>query len=129
MLNSVYLANQVRNETAENFLSLMKEWEKLCSYFSLVQNKVPHQQYMDLFSTEEDDDTGSEEINEEDGEVFEVSEVLAVCYGDPNRKKESGLYFKVVNFQEKLTAYFFALFFSPGYENFERFYFVYVILG
>lgn len=94
---NIYALNQVRNESAENFLSLLKEWEKLCSYFSLVQNKVPHEQYDELFSAEEEDDTGSEEESgdEEDGEVFEVSEVLAICYGDPNHKKEQGLYFKV----------------------------------
>ncbi|OIW08926.1 hypothetical protein TanjilG_05902 [Lupinus angustifolius] len=34
---------EVRNETAENFLSLLKEWEKLCSYFSLVKYTVPHE--------------------------------------------------------------------------------------
>ncbi|XP_061345031.1 DNA (cytosine-5)-methyltransferase CMT3 [Gastrolobium bilobum] len=86
---------EVRNEAAENFLSLLKEWEKLCSYFSLVQNKVPHNYYMDLFTSDEDDDAGSEENVEEDEEVFEVSEVLAVRYGDPKREKEQGLYFKV----------------------------------
>lgn len=103
VLNSVtvYTSNQVRNESAENFLSLLKEWEKLCSYFSLVQNKVPHKQYVDLFSAEEDDDggsgSGSEENNDEGGEeVFEVSELLAVRYCDPNRKSEKGLCFKVV---------------------------------
>ncbi|XP_004513047.1 DNA (cytosine-5)-methyltransferase CMT3 isoform X2 [Cicer arietinum] len=86
---------EVRNETAENFLSLLKEWEKLCSYFSLVQNKVPHKEYVDLFNAEEeeDDDTGGEEDNN-DEEVFEVSEVLAVRYGDP-KKNKPGLYLKV----------------------------------
>ncbi|KAK7245460.1 hypothetical protein RIF29_40306 [Crotalaria pallida] len=92
---------EVRNEGAEDFLSLLKEWEKLCSYFSLIQNPVPHEQYVDLFKAEEDDDAGTDEENDEieDEEVFEVSEVLAVCYGDPNAKKEEekekGLYFKV----------------------------------
>lgn len=94
--NTVYIGYyQVRNETAENFLSLLKEWEKLCSYFSLVQNKVPHKEYVDLFNAEEeeDDDTGGEEDNN-DEEVFEVSEVLAVRYGDP-KKNKPGLYLKV----------------------------------
>ncbi|XP_054820635.1 DNA (cytosine-5)-methyltransferase CMT3 isoform X1 [Prosopis cineraria] len=89
---------EVRNEMAENFLSLLKEWEKLCNYFSLLKSNAP-QQYDDLFgaAAEEDDDTDTEE-NESDGEneeVFEVSKVLAICYGDPNNKKEQGLYFKV----------------------------------
>ncbi|XP_057422555.1 DNA (cytosine-5)-methyltransferase CMT3-like [Lotus japonicus] len=87
---------QVRNEKAENFLSLLKEWEKLCSYFSLVQNKVPHKQYVDLFSVEEDDETESvESSDEDDDEVFEVLELLAIRYGHPNEENEQCLYFKV----------------------------------
>ncbi|CAL0332504.1 unnamed protein product [Lupinus luteus] len=88
---------EVRNETAENFLSLLKEWEKLCSYFSLVNYTVPHEQFVNLFKVDEDDDNGAEEENDDndDEEVFEVSEVLSVCYGDPIGKKEQGLHFKV----------------------------------
>lgn len=91
---------EVRNETAENFLLLLKEWQKLCSYFSLVEDKVSHEDYVKLFR-EEDDETSSneEDTNEgnddDDDEIFEVSEILAVCYGDPNKKEEQGLYFKV----------------------------------
>lgn len=77
----------------------MKEWQKLCSYFDLVENKVSHEKYVNLFSEVEEDD--AEETDEdgsdgEHGEIFEVSEILAVCYGDPNNKKDQGLYFKVV---------------------------------
>lgn len=99
----VYSSNQVRNESAENFLSLLKEWQELCSYFSLVEKKVSHEKYVNLFSEEDDDTSSNEEVNSEDDnelneddEIFEVSEILAVCYGDPNKKKEQGLYFKVV---------------------------------
>ncbi|BAU02932.1 hypothetical protein VIGAN_11252900 [Vigna angularis var. angularis] len=89
---------EVRNESAECFLSLLKEWQKLCSYFDLVENKVSHEKYVNLFSEVEEDD--DEEIKEdgtddEHGEIFEVYEIFAVCYGDPNKKKEQGLYFKV----------------------------------
>ncbi|KOM54187.1 hypothetical protein LR48_Vigan10g007900 [Vigna angularis] len=88
---------EVRNESAECFLSLLKEWQKLCSYFDLVENKVSHEKYVNLFSEVEEDD--DEEIKEdgtddEHGEIFEVYEIFAVCYGDPNKKKEQGLYFK-----------------------------------
>ncbi|KAK7314403.1 hypothetical protein VNO77_32925 [Canavalia gladiata] len=86
---------EVRNESAENFLSLLKEWHKLCSYFSLVKNMVPHEDYVNLFSEEDDATCNEEESDEDDNEVFEVSEVLAVCYGDPNKEKKQGLYFKV----------------------------------
>ncbi|KAJ7973784.1 Cytosine-specific methyltransferase [Quillaja saponaria] len=87
---------EVRNESAENFLSLIKEWEKLCIYFSLIRSSDLQQQYVDLFNAGEGDDVGSEDDGGEgDEEVFEVSNILAVCYGDPNQKKTNGLYFKV----------------------------------
>jgi DNA (cytosine-5)-methyltransferase 1 len=99
----------VRNETAENFLSLTKEWEKLCCYFSLIKNMVPHEEYAKLFheEEEEDDNTEPEEITGE--EIFEVSRVHAVSYGDPEKKKKNenkpGLYFKVSFVQHSI--YFF----------------------
>ena len=56
---------------------------------------MPQQPYDDLFNAE--DDAGSEDNDEdEDEEVFEVEKVLSICYGDPNRKNEQGLYFKVL---------------------------------
>ncbi|KAL9324724.1 hypothetical protein ACSQ67_009581 [Phaseolus vulgaris] len=72
---------EVRNESAESFLSLLKEWQKLCSYFALVENKVSHEKYVDLFSEVDEDD--AEEVKEdgtddEDDEIFEVSKILAV---------------------------------------------------
>ncbi|KAH7532322.1 hypothetical protein FEM48_Zijuj04G0007600 [Ziziphus jujuba var. spinosa] len=57
----------VRNELAEDFLSLLKEWQKLCVYFNLVKNS----------------------------EIFEVEKVLAICYGDPKETGDRGLYVKV----------------------------------
>ncbi|CAJ2676163.1 DNA (cytosine-5)-methyltransferase CMT3-like [Trifolium pratense] len=90
---------EVRNETAENFLLLLKEWEKLCCYFSLITNMVPHEEFTKLFNEEVEEDD-SAEIEENTGEeIFEVFKVLAVCYGVPKTKKKIknklGLYFKV----------------------------------
>lgn len=87
----------MRNESAEDFLMLLKEWEKLCIRFSLVKNDDPEKQQsycfdMDDEDEDEDDDSG----DEDDSEVFEVEKILEVCYGDP---KEIGghrdFYFKV----------------------------------
>lgn len=89
---------QVRNEMAEDFLSLLKEWEALCKYFSLVKSKEPQQKYIDLFNNdeeEEDEEEENDEKGEDDGEVFEVERVLAICYGDPNGIKKRGLFLKV----------------------------------
>jgi DNA (cytosine-5)-methyltransferase 1 len=76
---------QVRNEPAENFLSLIKEWEKLCEEFVF---KPPE-------SAESDVDDDEEPENQSDSEEFEVEKFLSICYGDPNEAKKPGLYFKV----------------------------------
>ncbi|KGN66422.1 DNA (cytosine-5)-methyltransferase CMT3 [Cucumis sativus] len=85
---------QVRNEMAEDFLSLVKEWEVLCKYCSLVKSKEPQQKYIDLFA-DEDEEENEDEKTEEDEEVFEVEKILAICYGDPNETKKRGLFLKV----------------------------------
>ncbi|CAK9140069.1 unnamed protein product [Ilex paraguariensis] len=88
---------EVRNESAEDFLSLLKEWEKLCASFSLIGCGDSQQQHLDPTSIEgdqgDDDDEASDDV--EDDEVFEVEEVLAICYGDPNEIKKPGLYLKI----------------------------------
>ena len=87
---------QVRNEMAEDFLSLLKEWEVLCKYFSLIKSEGPQQKYVDLFANEEEEeDEGEDEKTEDDEEVFEVEKILAICYGDPNGTKKRGLFLKV----------------------------------
>ncbi|KAJ0020210.1 hypothetical protein Pint_31342 [Pistacia integerrima] len=92
---------EVRNEAAEDFLTLLKEWEKLCISFSLVKSKDPQQQFdyfgmVDDGGEEEDEDDGSSEADgEDDPEVFEVEKILAICYGNPKEKSERGLYLKV----------------------------------
>lgn len=84
---------------AEDFLSLLKEWEVLCKYFSLVKSKEPQQKYIDLFANDDEEEEEEEEEedvkNENDGEVFEVERILAICYGDPNENKKRGLFLKV----------------------------------
>lgn len=60
---------------------------------------VSHENYVNIFSEEDDETCSNEEDNDggnDDDKKFEVSEILAICYGDPNKKKEQGLYFKVV---------------------------------
>jgi hypothetical protein len=59
---------------------------------------VPHDQYSNLFSAEEEeedvDGTDCEESNDE--EIFEVSEVHDIRYADAKKENKPGLYFKVV---------------------------------
>ncbi|KAL9679234.1 hypothetical protein QQ045_017090 [Rhodiola kirilowii] len=86
----------VRNEMAGNFLSLLKEWRKLCATFSLITASEADQLY-DI-PIEEEDETDDDEDNPDNGkdsEIFEVDKVLDICYGDPNEVKKEGLYLKV----------------------------------
>lgn len=93
--------DQVRNEAADDFLSLLKEWAKLCQYFSLY-GKVSEQS-LNLMCKEEEEEEEKEEVEDDDDSnvpdvEFEVERLLAVCYGDPNKKKKPGMYFKVLMF-------------------------------
>lgn len=84
----------MRNESAEDFLMLLKEWEKLCQSFSLIGGGDPV--IAEQVETEAADDEEDEE--EDDGldeEVFEVDQILSICYGDPKGIKKPGLYLKV----------------------------------
>ncbi|XP_024988363.1 DNA (cytosine-5)-methyltransferase CMT3-like [Cynara cardunculus var. scolymus] len=89
---------EVRNESAEDFLMLLKEWEKLCQSFSLVGGG-DSQQRMNPASIEEDegeaDDDDDDDSDGLDEEVFEVEKVLSICYGDPKEIKKPGLYLKI----------------------------------
>ncbi|KAJ4717641.1 Cytosine-specific methyltransferase [Melia azedarach] len=88
---------QVRNEAAEDFLLLVKEWAKLCQYFSLCAVDKELDQSLNFLSEEEEEegeDDDDEGANVPDKE-FEVERLLAVCYGDPNKVKKPGMHFKV----------------------------------
>lgn len=93
---------QVRNESASDFLLLLKEWEQLCASCSLLKSNTPAHPMLkvgDVDEDEEDDDDGADEDggsgDNDEGEIFEVEKILEVCYGDPNEIKKPGLYFKV----------------------------------
>jgi DNA (cytosine-5)-methyltransferase 1 len=102
-------ANQVRNEPAEDFLLLLKEWEKLCVYFSLGGTVDFPQEYSSLFGNEDDasddDDDDDDDDEEAGGEVFEVDKILAICYGDPKETKKRELYLKVYECHKCLFCY------------------------
>ncbi|KAF5961078.1 hypothetical protein HYC85_002287, partial [Camellia sinensis] len=86
---------EVRNEAAEDFLSLLKEWEKLCNKVQLFGSHLSedsNSEHNSLDSDEDDDNAHGSTVSP--GE-FEVGKLLAVCYGDPNKVNRRGLYFKV----------------------------------
>ncbi|KAK2992153.1 hypothetical protein RJ640_002798 [Escallonia rubra] len=85
---------QVRNECAEDFLMLLKEWQKLCATFVKLgygDSAIMQEDEADEQSSVDDDD----DAGEDEGEVYEVEKVLSICYGDPKKIKEGGLYLKI----------------------------------
>lgn len=84
----------MRNEAAEDFLCLLKEWQKLCTEYGLLGSKQNEDEASETIS--------SESIKDEDKDFpvstgeFEVQRLLDVCYGDPNKVEKRGLYFKVL---------------------------------
>ncbi|OMO79502.1 hypothetical protein CCACVL1_13645 [Corchorus capsularis] len=89
----------VRKEGAEDFLCLIKKWQKLCKKFSLLDDQDDSGETSD---EEIDDGQGCTVSEQEDGEddegseeVYEVEKIFDICFGDPNKRKERGLYFKV----------------------------------
>lgn len=87
--------NQVRNEKAEEFLALLKEWQRLCASFSLIEHEGFEQKNLSPEITENNEDD-EEEVKVDDEEIFEVEKILSICYGLPAGQKELGLYFKVL---------------------------------
>lgn len=79
---------QVRNEKADDFLALLKEWERLCNDL-LLSAASPSPEV--ACSEEEDIDDDSPLSPGE----FEVETLLDICFGDPNYVRKRGLYFKV----------------------------------
>ncbi|KAL0369393.1 UNVERIFIED_CONTAM: DNA (cytosine-5)-methyltransferase CMT3 [Sesamum angustifolium] len=89
---------QVRNESAEDFLHLLKEWEKLCA--SLLSSESngssdEHGQMNEREDNEGDCNDEDDDAGEEQSEVFEVEEILAICYGDPNKNGNAKLHCKI----------------------------------
>ncbi|CAE5963589.1 unnamed protein product [Arabidopsis arenosa] len=87
----------VRNMSAEDFLFLLKEWEKLCIHFSL--RNCPHsEEYENLHgmtNVEDNEDVSEESDDEDDGEVFTVEKIVGISFGVPKKLEKRGLYMKV----------------------------------
>ncbi|KAK9157089.1 hypothetical protein Scep_003663 [Stephania cephalantha] len=83
---------QVRNEPADEFLTLLKEWERLCKEFSLLgtetSRKGSHQllvwMTMKLLK-----------MTPKPSGEFEVGSLVGICFGDPNKTRKKRLHFKV----------------------------------
>lgn len=90
----------MRNEAAEDFLSLLKEWEKLCQEFGLLGSDREEDVILKPNNSDSDEDENGCDNSMVSPDEFEVRRLLDVCYGDPNKVKKCGLYFKVFRYEK-----------------------------
>ncbi|XP_044466931.1 DNA (cytosine-5)-methyltransferase CMT2-like isoform X2 [Mangifera indica] len=85
---------QVRNEATEDFLELLKGWQKLCKRYAInIKEKArPSRTKASKLVTK--DVSFSTGAGTAAGE-FEVASIVDICYGDPNKRGKRGLKFKV----------------------------------
>ncbi|KAJ1262190.1 hypothetical protein BS78_09G088600 [Paspalum vaginatum] len=81
---------RVRNETTNDFLELLKEWQKLCKTYVKLCCKVKSHSNVTAQSSNETPDCSTIPPEE-----FEVWKLVDICFGDPNGVRKHGLYFKV----------------------------------
>ncbi|CAD6212259.1 unnamed protein product [Miscanthus lutarioriparius] len=74
---------EVRNEKADDFLALIKEWSVLC-------DKYVHQDVGSDLAGSENEEDGSSPLDKDE---FVVEKLIGICYGGSGR--DNGLYFKV----------------------------------
>ncbi|KAL6000885.1 hypothetical protein ACLOJK_006612 [Asimina triloba] len=82
---------QVRNESADDFLALLKEWEKLCNEFGLKGTKKVHGRSI---AVDFDDEEEVDDAKKIPGE-FEVEKFVGICFGKTDNINKRGLKFKV----------------------------------
>ncbi|XP_072992889.1 DNA (cytosine-5)-methyltransferase CMT3-like [Typha latifolia] len=83
---------EVRNEKAEDFLALLKEWDNLCRKYNVRRNNMSASHESESASSDDDDVDDSSGVPS--GE-FEVGKLVGICYDDPHNIGKVGLKFKV----------------------------------
>ncbi|CAD6202774.1 unnamed protein product [Miscanthus lutarioriparius] len=78
----------VRNEKAEDFLVLLKEWDALCKKYIVQKDTILESEVARSLTDDED-----EPLSED---TYEVEKLLDICHGDPNSSRKVGLWFKVL---------------------------------
>uniref|UniRef100_A0A7N0UBW6 Cytosine-specific methyltransferase n=1 Tax=Kalanchoe fedtschenkoi TaxID=63787 RepID=A0A7N0UBW6_KALFE len=77
---------QVRNESAENFLDLLKEWDSLCKQYAVHRKGDIIKSHKSIPSGKSDKSTEGE---------YEVEKIVDICYGDTEDSSKRGLKCKV----------------------------------
>ncbi|CAM0872582.1 unnamed protein product [Alopecurus aequalis] len=80
---------RVRSETTDDFLELLKEWQKLCKQY-VGQSEV--REHTDALT---ESSNGIPDDSTVAPEELEVWKLVDICYGDPNNARNRCLYFKV----------------------------------
>ncbi|KAL5732034.1 DNA (cytosine-5-)-methyltransferase [Ranunculus cassubicifolius] len=97
---------EVRHEKAEDFLSVLKEWRKLCEDFGFlgpVQKQIDDLQSKKTDKDENnnepeslsENDNDEDSVESDDSEQLEVNFLVGICVGDPNDTGTTQLHFKV----------------------------------
>ncbi|KAF5199628.1 DNA (Cytosine-5)-methyltransferase [Thalictrum thalictroides] len=83
---------QVRNESAKDFLDLLKEWEKLCKRHGDASGEKRRSLNLRAGKVGDSKVDSHDEIPSEE---YEVSSIVDICYGDPTETGKRGLRLKV----------------------------------
>ncbi|KAK4433200.1 DNA (cytosine-5)-methyltransferase CMT2 [Sesamum alatum] len=81
---------QIRNESAEDFLDLLKEWDCMCKRYGSHQVKELRPRIIGATGEEK-----RSKMEQKNSDEYEVEKLVDVCYGDPTETGKRGLKFKV----------------------------------
>lgn len=84
----------VRNEAAEDFLELLKEWQKLCKRYAVNDVGRTHKSRSMASSMSKQNKNSSNDDDIAPGE-YEVARLVDICYGKTDKRGKRGLKFKV----------------------------------
>ncbi|GAU25020.1 hypothetical protein TSUD_154940, partial [Trifolium subterraneum] len=85
----------VRNESADDFLQLLKEWEKLCKRYNVGDTEKKTPLRSSNSGEKKQVNSHARDISDSDDD-FEVSRLVGICYGDPDKTGKRSLYLKIV---------------------------------
>ncbi|KAL6549805.1 hypothetical protein OROMI_020293 [Orobanche minor] len=83
----------VRNESADNFLELLKQWEKLCKLYVSDLDRTLRCE-LEAAPPEAEGSMNQSDKDKSSGE-YEVSCLVDICYGDHSKSGKCGIHFKV----------------------------------
>lgn len=83
----------VRNEAAEDFLELLKEWQKLCKRYAVNDVGRTHKSRSMASSMSKQNKNSSNDDDIAPGE-YEVARLVDICYGKTDKRGKRGLKFK-----------------------------------